>query len=242
MNICIDQGNSKLKMALFDDAHLVADYLCKDSALALLDELLFNYKIEKAIYSSVSGYNEELMAHLKTNVAHFMQMHTSVRLPIVNDYATPESLGVDRLAAAVGAYSLRPNTNLLIIDAGSAITYDFVTAEGHYKGGNIAPGLKMRLRALHEYTANLPMVTVLEEETYPLFGSSTQEAIAAGVLNGITHEMNGYISELVYKYGNICVFLTGGNLSYFHNRLNLTTFAEKNLVMHGLNQILECNV
>ena len=241
MNICIDQGNSKTKMAVFDAGRLVVDVLCRESAVSVLDELCSTYPIDKAIYSSVSGYDPVLVERVKNRVGHYLQMNAALHLPLVNDYSTPESLGVDRLAAAVGGYFLKPNQNLLIIDAGSAVTYDFVSADGHYVGGNIAPGLKMRLRALHDYTAKLPLVSVQEDEKLPVFGSSTTEAIAAGVLNGMIYEMNGYINEMVQKYGSICVFLTGGNLSYFHNQLNNTTFAEKNLVMYGLNQILECN-
>lgn len=241
MNICIDQGNSKIKMAVFKDGCLQVDYLCRGNAVELLDDLLERYPIKRAIYSSVSGYDETLETHLQNKVARYMRMHVSLHVPLQNDYATPESLGVDRLAAAVGAYTLRPKQNLLIVDAGSAITYDFVSASGHFVGGNIAPGLKMRFRALHEFTKALPLVNVQEDDSLPVFGTSTQQAIAAGVLNGIVYEMNGYIQEMQCKYGDICVFLTGGNHSYFHNRLNVTTFAEKNLVMYGLNRILEYN-
>lgn len=240
MNICIDQGNSKLKMAVFDNGHLVTDHLCRSNPLELFNELCSLYPIEKAIYCSVSGYDEALERCIKENVAHYVRMNIALKLPIQNDYATPQTLGLDRVAAAVGAYALSPDQNLLIVDAGSAITYDFVNKEGHFLGGNIAPGLKMRLRALHDYTAALPLVNV-PEEPLPTFGTSTQQAIAAGVVNGIRYEMNGYIQELTAKYGHICIFLTGGNLSYFHNHLNMTTFAEKNLVMYGLNRILEYN-
>ena len=240
MNICIDQGNSKIKMAIFDNGHLVADYLCKDNPCELFNALCSTYPIEKGIYCSVSGYDEALERCLLEKMACYVRMSITLKLPIQNDYATPQTLGLDRLAAAVGAYTLSPNQDLLIVDAGSAITYDFVNKEGHFVGGNIAPGLKMRLRTLHDYTAALPLVN-LQEESLPVFGSSTQQAIASGVVNGIRYEINGYIQELINKCGDICVFLTGGNLSYFHNHLNMTTFAEKNLVMYGLNRILEYN-
>ena len=242
MNICIDQGNSKVKMAVFDDGRLVVDVLCKGDVVQQMDELCSTYEIDKAIYCSVSGYDVALECRLKEIVPHYLRMDRMLRLPLCNDYSTPQTLGLDRLAAAVGAYTFCPNKNLLIIDAGSAITYDFVSEEGHFVGGNIAPGLKMRFRALHDYTASLPLVSVSSEESFPLFGSSTQEAIVTGVVRGIVYEMNGYVEEMKHKYGNISVFLTGGNLTYFHNRLNITTFAEKNLVMYGLNRILEHNV
>jgi type III pantothenate kinase len=165
-------------------------------------------------------------------------------VPIVNKYDTPHTLGQDRLAAAVGAKSLCPNENLLIIDAGSAITYDFVTDKGEYMGGNIAPGIKMRFTILQRMTKKLPLVETEENELIPLFGKNTRDAIAAGVIRGIAYEVKGYMRTLREKMDHFHTFLTGGNAPYILNNVRTSRTEkreiryEKNLVLIGLNTIL----
>jgi type III pantothenate kinase len=147
----------------------------------------------------------------------------------------------------VGAKSLCPNENLLIIDAGSAITYDFVTAEGEYLGGNIAPGLKMRFTMLQRMTKKLPLVDVDENELIPLFGKNTRDAIAAGVIRGVAYEVKGYMRTLQEKMPHFRTFLTGGNAPYIMNNVRTSRTEkrelqyEKNLVLIGLNEILIWN-
>ena len=169
-------------------------------------------------------------------------------MPITNSYDTPATLGLDRLAAAVGAKSLCPEENLLIIDAGSAITYDFVSAEGEYMGGNIAPGLKMRFTILQQMTKKLPLVEVDENELIPLFGKNTRDAIAAGVIRGVAYEVKGYMRTLQEKVQHFQTFLTGGNAPYVLNNVRKSRTEqrnlkfEKHLVLIGLNNILRLNV
>ncbi|MCD8193274.1 MAG: type III pantothenate kinase, partial [Tannerellaceae bacterium] len=155
-------------------------------------------------------------------------------------YQTPHTLGKDRLAAAVGANYLQPGKDLLIIDAGTAITYEVVEAAGIYTGGNISPGMTTRFRALNHFTEKLPLVA--EKEDIPPIGYNTETAIQAGVVNGIIYEMDGYINDLRVKYPGLLVFLTGGHSFYFERRLKNSIFADINLVMTGLNRILEYNV
>ena len=168
-------------------------------------------------------------------------------VPIVNQYGTPETLGQDRLAAAVGAKSLCPDENLLIIDAGSAITYDFVSDKGEYKGGNIAPGIKMRFTILHRMTKKLPLVEADENELIPLFGTDTRDAIAAGVIRGVAYEVKGYMRTLGEKVTHFKTFLTGGHAPYILNNVRSSRtekreiLLEKNLVLIGLNKILCAN-
>ena len=168
-------------------------------------------------------------------------------VPIVNRYESPQTLGQDRLAAAVGAKSLCPNENLLIIDVGSAITYDFVSAEGEYLGGNIAPGLKMRFTILQRMTKKLPLVETEENELIPLFGKNTRDAIAAGVIRGVAYEVKGYMRTLGEKMPHFKTFLTGGNAAYVLNNVRTSRTEkremqfEKNLVLIGLNRILVFN-
>ena len=144
------------------------------------------------------------------------------------------------MAAAVGANYLEPGKDLLVIDAGTAITYELIEASGAYLGGNISPGMTTRFKSLNFYTKNLPLVT--EQEEVPLLGTNTESAIQAGVVNGIVYEMDGYIEKLRIKYPNLLVFLTGGHSFYFESRLKNSIFADINLVLTGLNRILEYNV
>ena len=155
-------------------------------------------------------------------------------------YETPETLGKDRLAAVVGASFLKPGKDILVIDAGTAITYDFINSKKQYLGGNIAPGINLRLRSLHEFTQRLPLVQVNSES--PLLGVDTNSALVSGALYGIVFEIDGYISTLKIKYPQLSVFLTGGSTFYFDTKLKSPIFAEKNLVLIGLNRILQYNV
>ena len=157
--------------------------------------------------------------------------------PLTIKYRTPGTLGSDRLAAAVGAWDKTPEHNLLVIDSGSAITFDFVDRNGNYHGGNIAPGIRMRLKALHDYTACLP--TVDKEGDTPSIGYDTETAIRSGVIRGICHEIEGYIGEFKEKYGDVFVFLTGGDEKTLINHIKSRIFADKYLVAKGLNRILQ---
>jgi type III pantothenate kinase len=161
-------------------------------------------------------------------------------LPIRSSYQTPETLGKDRLAAVVGAAFLQPDMDILVIDAGTAVTYDCIDASGVYHGGNIAPGVEMRLKALHTFTQKLPLVKV--NANVDFLGKDTQSAIQAGVLYGVVLEIDGYIERLMLKYPKLSVFLTGGSAVLFDNKLKSRIFADKNLVLTGLNRILQHNV
>ena len=160
-------------------------------------------------------------------------------IPIGNDYSTSATLGMDRLAAAVGAWSMGVGKDLLVIDAGTAITYDFVSASGVYKGGNIAPGIWLRFRSLHEHTGALPMVEA--RGVVPMLGNDTETAIRSGVLNGIRHEMEGYIDELGSLFPSLLVFLTGGDVDFFDIKIKRRIFAVPDLVLRGLARIVEFN-
>ena len=158
---------------------------------------------------------------------------------MVNCYQTPETLGHDRIAAAVGAAHLCPNSNLLIIDAGSAVTYDFVSAEQGYQGGNIAPGIKMRLTALNQMTKRLPKVEVEPDTLLPMFGKNTTEAIAAGVVRGLVYEVKGYMRQLKDQKIVFKTYVTGGHAPYILNAMkHRDVIGEPHLVLVGLNCIL----
>lgn len=240
MDIVIDVGNSCAKIALFEDGRL-ADKLRVPALSVDVLELLFDkYKIVRGILSSVVNLSDDCLSYLKSSLKYFLVLDDKTKIPVEVGYRTPETLGKDRLAAVVGAVSLRPGENLLIVDAGTAITFDCVTAEGCYKGGNISPGVKMRLRALHTFTDKLPLID--KDGELPFIGYSTETAIRAGVVYGIALEIEGYIEALKEEMGRLSVFLTGGNAFYFEKKLKSSIFAEVNLVLIGLYRILLYNV
>jgi type III pantothenate kinase len=241
MNLIIDQGNTVCKLALFEKgeepvAFLTASALTK----AIVDEVMTKYQPEAGILSSVKNPDSSLLDYLKAALQPFIELNSQTPLPIQNAYATPETLGLDRLAAAVGAWSLQPGKPLLIIDMGTAITYDFVTETGRYIGGNIAPGLQTRLRALNHYTDRLPLVE--PDARFLPMGNNTETAIRSGVMQGIVYEVEGYIRDLQQGHPQLFTFLTGGDLIYFDGKLKSGIFVCKNLVLTGLNRILRNNV
>ena len=248
MNLCIDQGNSRTKVALMtDEGKMIKDLIYKQFSSMDVERLFDLYDITDSIISSVVNVEAAIVNTLSRRSQHFVLFDHMTPVPIVNKYGSPETLGQDRLAAAVGAKSLCPNENLLIIDAGSAITYDFVSEQGEYLGGNIAPGLKMRFTILQRMTKKLPLVEAGENELIPLFGTNTRDAIAAGVIRGVGYEVKGYMRTLREKMPHFQTFLTGGNAPYVLNNVRTSRTEErpiryeKHLVLIGLNTILVYN-
>ena len=242
MNICIDQGNSRTKVALFDaEGKVVKSFVYKSFSSADAERLFRLYPISDSIISSVVNLESSMVNTLNRLSRRFVLFDHETPVPIQNDYDSPATLGHDRLAAAVGANYLLPDENLLIIDAGSAITYDFLTADGHFVGGNIAPGIKMRLSVLRQMTKKLPQVETEESELIPLFGKNTRDAIAAGVIRGIVFEVKGYMRTVSEKVPHFETILTGGNAPYIINNVQTPVRMERNLVLIGLNRILEYN-
>ena len=209
----------------------------ENTSFGIIGEWNSLYGIDGAIISSVIAELPELTAELSRLECPVVRFNNSIQLPLNIKYKTPHTLGSDRLAAAVGAWNEAPERNIVVIDAGSAITVDFIDRNGNYLGGNIAPGIKMRLRALHEYTALLPMIE--KEGETPAIGYDTETAIRSGVINGICHEIDGYINDFKQKYCDVLVFLTGGDEKTLKNRVKNCIFADKYLVAKGLNRILK---
>ena len=235
-------------MALMtDEGKMINHFIYKTFSSADVERLFDLYPITDSIISSVINIEPAIVNTLNRRSQHFVLFDHVTPVPIRNGYDTPETLGQDRLAAAVGAKSLCPDENLLIIDAGSAITYDFVSAEGEYIGGNIAPGLKMRFTMLQRMTKKLPLVEVDESELIPLFGKNTRDAIAAGVIRGVAYEVKGYMRTLSEKVPHFQTYLTGGNAPYIINNVRNSRSEkremhyEKHLVLIGLNDILIYN-
>lgn len=236
MNLIIDIGNNSAKFFLFQGEQIILHTRKENSSFDVIDEWNRLYDIDKVIVSSVITESQSLLDEISKLQCPVIRFNKSTPLPLEVNYRTPGTLGSDRIAAAVGAWGEAPGRNILVIDAGSAITIDFVSKDGKYNGGNIAPGIKMRLRALHEYTDRLPMVE--KEGDIPTIGYDTETAIRSGVINGVCHEIEGYINEFKQKYCDVLVFLTGGDEKPLKNRIKSCIFADKYLVAKGLNRIL----
>jgi type III pantothenate kinase len=236
VNIIIDQGNTSAKIAVFDGRKLLASFICKPLLLKRLETLLNEFSPSQGILSSVVGLREDVIGLLEQRLNRFIVLDEKVPIPIQNAYKTPETLGKDRIAAVVGGMKKAPRKNILVIDAGTAITYDFLDNSGVYRGGNISPGMTVRFKALHHYTKSLPMLD--EHGDIPFIGYDTETAIRAGVIKGIAKEIDGYIDEFKQKYPDLLVFLTGGHTFYFETKLKNSIFADGNLVLEGLNEIL----
>ncbi len=234
MNLIIDIGNTLSKFYLFDGETLIRSSHEEGHELRLLEtpDMLPDATIVASVVD-ISADAEEKLQSLGGRLVFFTSLTPT---PLTNRYRTPSTLGADRLAAAVGAWIQQPGHPLLIIDAGSCITYDFVSPEGEYIGGNIAPGMHARLQAIDDYFPRLPLVGV--EGDTPELGYDTPTAIRAGVIQGMRREIEGYISHFRKKYPTLLVFLTGGDVNRLAKTQTSRTFADEFLVARGLNAIL----
>ncbi len=241
MNLAIDIGNTLAKLAVIDDGQMVDFQKTEKIDSAFIERLLEeNPEIDAAIIVSTGESGSEWQQMLEKRMKRFVRFNAETPIPIENGYETPQTLGLDRLAAAVAANALYPNSNVVIVDFGTAITVDFVSAEGKFLGGNISPGAATRFKALHHFTKRLPLCE-LDEDSVRLLGNSTLTAIESGVVNGIVYEIEGYIRDLQQRYNNLRIIFTGGESDFFAKRLKNTIFATYDLVAYGLNRILEYN-
>ena len=239
-HLIVDIGNSSAKVALFDGYTLIEQCRVSHEELPVVwIDKANNPAIGAAIISSVIPLPETMGTTLHKLSYPCLHMSARLKMPFSIAYKTPDTLGADRLAAVAEAYAQYPNRNLLVIDAGTAITYDLVTAEGTYLGGQISPGINMRFKALHHFTGKLPLVGREGERT--MIGNTTETAIREGVLQGVDKEIEGYIQEYSQKYPDLLVFLTGGDAILLDNRIKNRTFADNLLVIKGLNRILTLN-
>lgn len=237
--LIIDLGNSRAKVAVYV-GHEFQGVKCFDNPepAQLLKPYLESNDLKACIISSVSMQTapfRELLAGKQ-----LIEFNAETPLPIINRYMSPSTLGADRLAVAVAAHGLYPGKDVLIIDAGTAITYDFINKNGEYQGGGITAGVHMRFKALNAFTSRLPLV----EARFPdfLIGRNSEESILTGVMNGIRAEMDGIIEEYKLLYPGIITIFTGGDMFYFEKNLKNNIFAIPNLVLTGLNLILEYNL
>ena len=240
MNLIIDIGNSRAKAVVMDGDALVKEYVAEAFNASLFEEIMEAYPtIERAIIASTRGDELSAKEVAETRLSRVVIFKPATTpIPLENHYYTPETLGADRLAAAIGAQALHPNADIMIVDFGTAITIDFVEG-GAFKGGNISPGVTTRFRALADYTACLPRCYATEEVLD--YGRTTKEAIEQGVMRGIEQEIRGYIEPFMQKNGEKCIIFTGGDAKYFVKRIKNTIFADCEPVIFGLNRILNYN-
>jgi len=248
MNLIIDFGNTNVKIAVFDGKQMVYKILIKNSdfkGIASIEKLKTDFKsLSNAIVSSVVELKAEFTDYLKNTFQRCIFFNAQTPTPLINCYKSKNTLGYDRLAAAVGANHLFSNRNLLVIDVGTAITFDFVDNQNQYLGGNISAGIDMRFKALHTFTKKLPLIEKHKQwfDNEHIFGSETSEAIMNGVQTGILFEIEKYIDFVYENYADAMCVLTGGDIFFFVENIKKHIFAEPNIVEIGLNEILNYNL
>lgn len=248
MRLIIDFGNTLCKVAFYENDEELNLSSFSNITLELLQIHISNYinlhsvsdKITHCIVSSVINYPVEIKAYLQSTF-HFIELSSSTPLPITIKYETPSTLGNDRIAAVIAGKSLFPNQDILIVDAGTCITFDFLSRKGEYLGGGITPGINLRFKALNNYTDKLPLIMNFGNDV-KLIGSSTEGSIKSGVINGVKAEVNGIIENYQQEYPEIKIIFTGGDINYFDTTTKNNIFAVANLVLQGLNTILSYNV
>ena len=239
LNLIIDIGNTAAKVALFDGGEMVEVLTESNQSLDCLEALCAKYPVEQGIVATVIDLSERVLAALVALPFPLLWLDSKTPLPVTNLYETPETLGYDRMAAVVGANEQYPRRDILVIDAGTCITYEFIDSKGQYHGGNISPGVQMRFKALNQFTGRLPLIDS-NGRKLPM-GRDTETAIRAGVLKGMEYEISGYIESMKHKYPELLVFLTGGDDFSFDSSVKSIIFADRFLVLKGLNRILNYN-
>ena len=236
--VVVDAGNTRTKVAVFRNDEITNIYAIENESKSKLFDVLKSLKSKQSILSGV--VNTTFFNQIKACLEPSITLSYSSPLPIsINTYRTIESLGVDRIANVVAAHSLSNHNHALVIDVGTCLKFDFITGEGEYQGGSIAPGIKMRLKALNHFTGKLPLIQNIRK--VELIGQSTEESILSGVINGLFSEIKGFINEYKRKYPELTIFLTGGDLKRFDKGLKNTIFVNKNLTLVGLYLILKHN-
>ncbi|MGB0891455.1 MAG: type III pantothenate kinase [Flavobacteriaceae bacterium] len=239
MNLIIDVGNTRVKAAVYEkDTCLEQFVFSVGRIISETKKILKKHQINSGIISSVakiSSKKKEKMLQL----VNFIELNAQTKVPFKNLYATPKTLGVDRIALVSAAVNQYPQKNVLIIDAGTCVTFDFVNNNKEYLGGAISLGVKMRFKSLNAFTSNLPLI----EKNYPnhFIGNSTTTSIQSGVINGICKEIDGVINQYNQQFQDLTVVLTGGDTYFLAKQLKSSIFANPNFILEGLNTILIYN-
>jgi type III pantothenate kinase len=237
MNLVIDSGNQRAKVGIFNHENLIEKFTFHTQQE--LQRFVEGATFENLIISSVKD-DARLIASWASQARRQYVLGPTLPLPVKSLYETPETLGMDRVAAVCGARQLFPDQHSLVIDAGTCVTYDFIDKSANYYGGSISPGLQMRFKAVHTFTAKLPLVSAKAD--VGLIGKSTESCIQSGVINGLLAEMEGIITRYKKDFPDLNVILCGGDAGFFENQMKARIFASPQLVLVGLNSILIHNV
>lgn len=240
MNLIVDAGNTYVKLAVFSKLNIIHLVTVGHGGFVEAVKSIFNDfpEIKEAIVSSVGSLSREQM----NVVAIFCNLHElshASKVPFKNSYASPQTLGVDRLALVTAAYYHKPHHNRLVIDAGTCITFDMINDFDEYLGGAIAPGIQMRYNAMHQQTSKLPLLE--KKDILDFVGNSTENCMHSGVINGITLELDGAINQYKDRFKDLTVILTGGDAQFLSKRVKNTIFADSKFLLKGLNYLLEYN-
>lgn len=238
MNLIADIGNTSAKLAVFNGTEKLSITRYDDITPETLGEYLYINKITGAIVSSVRDIPSDIIDYLTKRVPFVHYLTHNSRFPFKIDYETPESLGMDRVAGIAGAYNNINGGNVLLIDAGTAVTYDLLI-DKRFIGGNISPGIEMRFRALNKFTGKLPLLMKQEKYTSP--GKNTGDAIIAGVQTGLIFEINEYIRTFSKKHKKLNIIITGGDGEFLNRNIDYEHSFQPDIVIEGLNFILGYN-
>ena len=230
--VIIDAGNTSIKLAIIENAKIVEVY-----RLLSLDEIIPFVLKKTVVCGSVT--NHDFKGLVEKHGGVYVQITYSVTLPFKSAYTSMETVGIDRLCNIASASSTFPRTNVLVIDIGTCIKFDFLSNHGIYKGGSIAPGISLRYKSLNDYTSKLPLLDI--KKPTPLIGANTLHAIQSGIINGMTHEIQGLISRYENDFEDLQILITGGDASYFDFPQKSNIFANKNLTLEGIVEIYEIN-
>jgi type III pantothenate kinase len=236
--LCLDFGNTRLKIALFEEDELKEIFTLREDVVDHLKEIILQHRPEYSILSSVINHPEAVDALLQQHTG-FHKLSNTSKLSFSVPVGKPETMGADRLAIAAAATFLFPHQNNLAIGLGSCITYNFISQQSEFLGGSISPGMEMRFRSMHEFTAKLPLVH--GHWNVPLVGYDTATNLQSGVVLGIAKEMEGIINLYREKYGNFNALLTGGDTHLFRPYLKMEIFADPHLIFKGLYAISRNN-
>ncbi len=240
MNLVIDVGNTLIKLAVFNSGSIQSKKTCiKKDFLPALAEISEKYPaITEAIVSSVALLTEHQLSKLQQKFKVTLLNHET-NVPFINKYETPNTLGMDRVALISAAAAQYKGGNVLVIDAGTCITYDLINSENEYLGGAISPGIALRYKSLHTFTEKLPLLDASLPKS--LIGNSTAASIHSGVVTGVLNEIDGFIEAYKKKYSNLTIILTGGDAHFLRDSIKNDIFANSNFLLEGLNHILEYN-
>lgn len=233
--ITVDIGNTRIKAGIFEDGNLQSVFRYEN----MEGLLLYCESLDAGMPMIVSSVTNYPLVSLQQYFNRLIILNHQTPIPLHNRYQTPHTLGNDRLAAVIGAYGLHTGKNCLVIDAGTCIKYDFVSSDGYYDGGSIAPGVDMKFKSLHHYTEKLPLVHKTGRFTEK--GNNTEEALSSGVMYGTLAEMQGFIHYFSGMHPELITIVTGGDGPLFAGKLKGTIFAEPDLVLKGLFEILKYN-